>query len=170
MSDDDDDGGSTHLWNVGRQSFYTAVCPRRQLWTSCLPIYIFILRPYFIQNKHVPSTYSLFPTRRHRIHPPVWEPLKYTDISGVLTASIIGAVIVLVMQAVHTSEMSFLLKTTPRHIPEGCDLLTVTAVCYKCLFLCRFMNIFLKSSIGMCLFLKYILYCSWVLFEKVGSE
>jgi hypothetical protein len=30
-----DDGGSTHLWNVGRQSFYTAVHPRRQFWTSC---------------------------------------------------------------------------------------------------------------------------------------
>jgi hypothetical protein len=29
-----DDGGSTHLWNVGWQSFYTAVQPRRQLWTS----------------------------------------------------------------------------------------------------------------------------------------
>jgi hypothetical protein len=29
-----DDGGSTHLWNVGRQSFYMAVYPRRQLWTS----------------------------------------------------------------------------------------------------------------------------------------
>jgi hypothetical protein len=29
-----DDGGSTHLWNVGQQSFYTAVYPRRQLWTS----------------------------------------------------------------------------------------------------------------------------------------
>jgi hypothetical protein len=28
-----DDGGSTHLWNVGLQSFYTAVQPRRQLWT-----------------------------------------------------------------------------------------------------------------------------------------
>jgi hypothetical protein len=29
-------GGSTHLWNVGRQSFYTAVHPRRQFWTSYL--------------------------------------------------------------------------------------------------------------------------------------
>jgi hypothetical protein len=29
-----DDGGSTHLWNIGRQSFYTAVQPRRQLWTK----------------------------------------------------------------------------------------------------------------------------------------
>jgi hypothetical protein len=29
-----DDGGSTHLWNVSRQSIYTAVQPRRQLWTS----------------------------------------------------------------------------------------------------------------------------------------
>jgi hypothetical protein len=27
-----DDGGSTHLWNVGRQSFYTAVHPRKQFW------------------------------------------------------------------------------------------------------------------------------------------
>jgi hypothetical protein len=32
-----DDGGSTHLWNVGRQSFYTAVQLRRQLWTSYSP-------------------------------------------------------------------------------------------------------------------------------------
>jgi hypothetical protein len=32
-----DDGGSTHLWNVGRQSFYTAVHPRRQFWTSYSP-------------------------------------------------------------------------------------------------------------------------------------
>jgi hypothetical protein len=29
-----DEGGSTHLWNVGRQLFYTAVYPRRQLWSS----------------------------------------------------------------------------------------------------------------------------------------
>jgi hypothetical protein len=32
-----DDGGSTHLWNIGRQSFYAAIYPRRQLWTSYLP-------------------------------------------------------------------------------------------------------------------------------------
>jgi hypothetical protein len=37
-----DDGDSTHLWNVGRQSFYTAVYPRRQLWTvlNCLSNYL----------------------------------------------------------------------------------------------------------------------------------
>jgi hypothetical protein len=29
-----DYGGSTYLWNVGRQLFYTAVHPRRQIWTS----------------------------------------------------------------------------------------------------------------------------------------
>jgi hypothetical protein len=29
-----DDGGSTHLWNVVRQSFYTAVYPRRQFWAK----------------------------------------------------------------------------------------------------------------------------------------
>jgi hypothetical protein len=29
--------GSTHLWHVGRQSFYMAVYPRRQLWTSYSP-------------------------------------------------------------------------------------------------------------------------------------
>jgi hypothetical protein len=31
---DDDGGGSTYLWNVGRQLFYTTVHPRRQFWTS----------------------------------------------------------------------------------------------------------------------------------------
>jgi hypothetical protein len=31
-----DDGGSMHLWNVGRQLFYTAVHPRRQFWTWSL--------------------------------------------------------------------------------------------------------------------------------------
>jgi hypothetical protein len=29
-----DDGGSTYLWNIGLQLFYTAVHPRRQFWTS----------------------------------------------------------------------------------------------------------------------------------------
>jgi hypothetical protein len=28
-----DDGGSTYLWNVDQQLFYTAVYPRKQLWT-----------------------------------------------------------------------------------------------------------------------------------------
>jgi hypothetical protein len=32
-----DDGGSTYLWNVGRQLFCTAVHPRRQFWTSHSP-------------------------------------------------------------------------------------------------------------------------------------
>jgi hypothetical protein len=32
-----DDGGSTYLWNVGRQLFYTAEHPRRQIWTSYSP-------------------------------------------------------------------------------------------------------------------------------------
>jgi hypothetical protein len=32
-----DDGGSTHLWNVGRQLFYTAVHRRRQFWTVFIP-------------------------------------------------------------------------------------------------------------------------------------
>jgi hypothetical protein len=32
-----DDGGSTYLWNVGRQLFYTAVHPRRQIRTSYSP-------------------------------------------------------------------------------------------------------------------------------------
>jgi hypothetical protein len=33
-----DDGGSTYLWNVGRQLFNTAVHPRRQIWTECINI------------------------------------------------------------------------------------------------------------------------------------
>jgi hypothetical protein len=35
-----DDGGRTYLWNVGRQSFYTAVHPRRQFWTSYIPVFL----------------------------------------------------------------------------------------------------------------------------------
>jgi hypothetical protein len=35
----DDGGGSTYLWNVGRQLFYMAVHPRRQFWTSCSPLW-----------------------------------------------------------------------------------------------------------------------------------
>jgi hypothetical protein len=45
-----DDGGSTHLWNVGRQSFYTAVYPRRQLWTS----YFLCCLTYFEGQKNQP--------------------------------------------------------------------------------------------------------------------
>jgi hypothetical protein len=43
-----DDGGSTHLWNVGRQLFYTAVHPRRQFWTSYSP-------PWELEISHVPE-------------------------------------------------------------------------------------------------------------------
>jgi hypothetical protein len=47
-----DDGGSTHLWNVGRQSFYTAVHPRRQFWTTmyllCLFCWCCILLVYHL--------------------------------------------------------------------------------------------------------------------------
>jgi hypothetical protein len=42
-----DDGGSTHLWNVGRQSFYTAVQPRRQLWTELLYVVCVCSTPTF---------------------------------------------------------------------------------------------------------------------------
>jgi hypothetical protein len=33
-----DDEGSTYLWNVGRQLLYTAVHPRRQIWTFSRPV------------------------------------------------------------------------------------------------------------------------------------
>jgi hypothetical protein len=49
-----DDGGSTHLWNVGRQSFYTAVYPRRQLWT------------FSLLNKYLKSTTQIL--RVHHTH------------------------------------------------------------------------------------------------------
>jgi hypothetical protein len=39
-----DDGGSTHLWNVGRQSFYTAVHPRRQFWTTLSKLWFILSR------------------------------------------------------------------------------------------------------------------------------
>jgi hypothetical protein len=55
-----DDGGSTHLWNVGRQSFYTAVQPRRQLWTSdlfltCMSSFFLVLLSF----NHLHRTYNL---------------------------------------------------------------------------------------------------------------
>jgi hypothetical protein len=34
-----DDGGITYLWNGGRQLFYKAVHPRRQIWTSYSPLW-----------------------------------------------------------------------------------------------------------------------------------
>jgi hypothetical protein len=48
-----DDGGSTYLWNVGKQLFYTAVHPRRQIWTwlvCCLYRYVTLkyLQWYFV--------------------------------------------------------------------------------------------------------------------------
>jgi hypothetical protein len=67
-----DDGGSTHLWNVGRQSFYTAVQPRRQLWTSfhtqwytmyCVVFQLKYETPVWMGNqsevKTIPSTLEL---------------------------------------------------------------------------------------------------------------
>jgi hypothetical protein len=48
-----DDGGSTHLWNVGQQLFYTAVHPRRQFWTSYSP-------PWELEISYIISVKSLF--------------------------------------------------------------------------------------------------------------
>jgi hypothetical protein len=46
-----DDGGSTYLWNVGRQLFYTVVHPRRQFWTSYSPPWgLEILLVYMLSN------------------------------------------------------------------------------------------------------------------------
>jgi hypothetical protein len=50
------DVGSTHLWNVGRQSFYTAVHPRRQFWTSYSP-------PWELEISHL--IYCLWDKAKH---------------------------------------------------------------------------------------------------------
>jgi hypothetical protein len=64
-----DDGGSTHLWNVGRQSFYTAVYPRRQLWIqfyssagSYIPVTLFwrVLTMVWSISKNL--AYGLYPS------------------------------------------------------------------------------------------------------------
>jgi hypothetical protein len=47
---DPDDGGSTHVWNVGRQSFYTAVYPRRQFWTSYESRFLCWIWSYFLNE------------------------------------------------------------------------------------------------------------------------
>jgi hypothetical protein len=46
QGDHPDDGGSKYLWNVGRQLFYTAVHPRRQIWAKY--IFLFPQFPPFI--------------------------------------------------------------------------------------------------------------------------
>jgi hypothetical protein len=52
-----DDGGSTHLWNVGWQLFYTAVHPRRQIWTL---MYILCALVLLLRNFSIILHYKLF--------------------------------------------------------------------------------------------------------------
>jgi hypothetical protein len=49
----DDAGGSSYLWNVVRQLFYTAVHLRKQFWTSYSPPWEIVIS----NNEVVPSTY-----------------------------------------------------------------------------------------------------------------
>jgi hypothetical protein len=53
------DGGSTHLWNVGRQSFYKAVHPKRQFWTSYSPPWELEISHYYHVHKSLPSVTTL---------------------------------------------------------------------------------------------------------------
>jgi hypothetical protein len=51
-----DNGGSMHLWNVGRQLFYTAVHPRRQFWTLICSLFnddLSVTQDYFTSNEKV---------------------------------------------------------------------------------------------------------------------
>jgi hypothetical protein len=54
-------GGSTYLWNVGRQSFYTAVYPRRQLWTSGDFSSDLTLSDFFLWGYYKDTVYSTNP-------------------------------------------------------------------------------------------------------------
>jgi hypothetical protein len=58
-----DDGGSTYLWNVRRRLFYTAVHPRRQIWTSYSP-------PWELETSHV------WTWQRPRVDGPALSPEK----------------------------------------------------------------------------------------------
>jgi hypothetical protein len=64
-----DDGGSTHLWNVGRQLFYTAVQPRRQLWTEQVLLHRFLTRSSIMAK----SDTSHFGKITHQINSRQWE-------------------------------------------------------------------------------------------------
>jgi hypothetical protein len=55
-----DDGGSTHLWNVGRQWIYTAVYPRRQLWT-CSALFICLVSKALVHLITSVFTYAVLP-------------------------------------------------------------------------------------------------------------
>jgi hypothetical protein len=57
-----DHGGSTHLWNVGRQSFYTAVYPRRQLWTLWRQVGAKShCESYWWPSPHIPYVHNTWP-------------------------------------------------------------------------------------------------------------
>jgi hypothetical protein len=57
-----DDGGSTYLWNVGGQSFYKAVHPRRQFWTSySSPWELEISHRFGMFSQRLPKCCSLRP-------------------------------------------------------------------------------------------------------------
>jgi hypothetical protein len=56
-----DDGGSTYLWNVGRQLFYTVVHPRRQFWT--LPLCFIICFRGLGPDCHILVTHYRFHLR-----------------------------------------------------------------------------------------------------------
>jgi hypothetical protein len=57
-----DDGGSTHLWNIGRQSFYTAVYPRRLLWTK-----LYKIKLKYTEQSLLKHWYTLNHSRKLRI-------------------------------------------------------------------------------------------------------
>jgi hypothetical protein len=54
-----DDEGSTYVWNVGRQLFYTAVHPRRQIWTSYSPPWELEISQFLKLERM--STFSIHP-------------------------------------------------------------------------------------------------------------
>jgi hypothetical protein len=120
-----DDGGSTYLWNVGRQSFYTAVQPRRQLWTSCVRLSINC-------SCWTPDVISCLQDRAivHIVTP--CSLVKIINVSEVLPASIIRA-----KMAVSSFETSVIFyQATSRSVStpwelENSPLVCVLSLCWE---------------------------------------
>jgi hypothetical protein len=66
-----DDGGSTYLWNVGRQLFYTAVHPGRQIWTSSKGLRSLFLCAIVLRSppaSHVSTSYGQWSSQLFCVH------------------------------------------------------------------------------------------------------
>jgi hypothetical protein len=133
-----DDGGSTHLWNVGRQLLYTAVHPRRQsslmeaVRTSETSVDNYFTRQYIPEENHHPWWRQYARLKRRStiiLHGSTSQKTIIADDGGSTDVWNVGRQLFytavhprrqssLMMEAVRTSETSVDNYFTRQYIPE----------------------------------------------------